>query len=137
MKVEEKAFGSIDGKTVKSCTVSTSGGLKVTTIEYGCIIQEIIVPDKDGILGNIVLGYDMLEEYQNDEAFFGAVIGRVGGRIKNAEFILADHTYNLPENDGNNHIHGGPNGFHRTHWDSSIEIGDGEARITFSYVSAD
>ena len=93
------------------------------------------MPDKDGIPGNTVLGYDTLEEYQNDEAFFGAVIGRVGGRIKNAELALDGHTYNFSENDGNNHIHGGPNGFHRAHWDSFAEIGSDEVRITFSYVS--
>lgn len=137
MNILEKQFGSIDGQEVKAYTISNTAGMAVTLLEYGCIIQEINVPDKSGLLENIVLGYDTLEDYQRDEAFLGAVIGRVGGRIKDAEITIDGETHQLPKNDGNNHIHGGPNGFHRKIWQSRAEISETQASVVFSYTSKD
>lgn len=135
MKMQEKKFGSINGQVVKAYTISNAAGMSVTLLEYGCIIQEINVMDTNGVVENVVLGYETLENYQQDEAFLGAVIGRVGGRIKGAEITIDGETHQLPKNDGNNHIHGGTNGFHRKVWQSRAEISEAQASVMFSYTS--
>src|SRR5690606_38208075 len=81
MKVEEKVIGKVEGEAVKAFTVSNSNGMEATFLEWGCAIQEIRVPDRAGKVENVVLGYETLDEYVNDQAFLGVVVGRVAGRI--------------------------------------------------------
>lgn len=137
MKVEEKAIGTVGGKTVKSFTVSNSKGMEATFLEWGCAIQEIRVPDQFGTIENVVLGYETLEEYINDPAFLGVIVGRVAGRIQHAELLIDGESFKLPENDGGNTLHGGPEGFHRKVWEGRAEVDDSEARVIFTYTSED
>ncbi|WP_394236136.1 aldose epimerase family protein [Niallia oryzisoli] len=137
MRVSESIFGYLDNRPVKSYTVETAGGMKFTCIEYGCIITEINIPDRNGIRENVVLGFDSLEEYMKYSPYFGCTIGRNAGRIKNASFQLDDVVYKLSQNDGPNNLHSGQNGFHHVIWESSIEINDQEVKIKFQYMSQD
>lgn len=137
MKVEEKVIGTVEGKMVKSFTVSNTNGMEATFLEWGCVIQEIRVPDREGKVGNVVLGYETLEEYVSDQAFLGTIVGRVAGRIQGAELTIDGESLKLPANEGNNTLHGGPEGFHRKVWNSQAEVEDKEIRVRFTYRSED
>ncbi|WP_299094188.1 aldose epimerase family protein [uncultured Metabacillus sp.] len=137
MNVTENIFGELNAQKVKSFTVRNDNGMEVTWIDYGCIITQIKVPDKKGKIENVVLGFDTLEEYLNTTSFFGSVIGRVAGRIKQSKFDLDGITYHLPKNEGGNHLHGGLNGFHTVIWDSHFEEKSDEVTIKFSHISPD
>jgi aldose 1-epimerase len=137
MNVYESIFGSINEKDIKSYTVETDHGMEITCIEYGCIITSLQVADREGAIENIVLGFDTIEEYLNYSPYFGCVIGRSAGRIEGASFQLDGEIYTLAKNDGENNLHGGPNGFHNIIWDSSYEIRENVVHITFTHTSPD
>jgi len=137
MQVKEEKIGEGDERTVNAYTLKNIHGMEMTCINYGCIITEIIVPDKEGHFENVVLGYDTLQEYLNDTTYLGAVVGRVGGRIKDAQFELDDETYTLAKNEQNNHIHGGVKGFNRMIWDAEVFEKDDTAGVQFKYLSPD
>lgn len=108
-------------------------GMKVTAINYGCIITSILAPDKNGTFEDVVIGHDALDDYIHDTYFLGAVVGRVGGRIKGGSFELDGNTYTLPKNNQKNHLHGGFKGFNKVVWDAErLEEG-----VRFSYFSPD
>ncbi|PMC39178.1 galactose-1-epimerase [Bacillus sp. UMB0899] len=137
MKLIKEIFGELKGETVYSFTLENRNGMKVSCITLGCIITDIIVPDKNGQFENVVLGLDTVESYINDSPYFGAVCGRVAGRISNGRFELDDHIYELPKNDDNNHLHGGPEAFDQKLWNAK-EINDTDlVGVEFSYVSED
>ena len=137
MKVSQEAFGEIAGKTITQYTIQNGQGIRFSCINYGCIITEVVTPDRDGHFENIVLGFDSIEEYQHYSAYFGAVVGRVAGRIAGSEFELNGKRVVLPKNEGNNHLHGGSRGFSQVMWDAVVIAGEDEASIQFSYVSPD
>jgi aldose 1-epimerase len=133
MKVIKESFGKIDNQSVFSYTLVNDQGLEVTAINYGCIITRITAPDKNGTFENIVLGHDTLDDYLQDSYFLGAVVGRVGGRIKGGSFELDGKTYTLAQNNYPNHLHGGVKGFDKVVWDAEV-LEDG---VRFSYISKD
>lgn len=90
--------------------------ISVGILNYGGIITEIMVPDKNGKVENIVLGYEKYHDYARDSNFFGAIIGRVAGRIQGASFKLGGETYPLEKNEGNHHLHSGKTGFNKVVW---------------------
>ncbi|GKU81865.1 aldose epimerase family protein [Niallia sp. NCCP-28] len=137
MEVKKKLFGEFNGQKITSYTIRNANRMEVTCIDYGCIITEIMVSNKQGIIENVVLGFDTLEEYIHYSPYFGSIIGRVAGRIGQSEFELDGITHHLPENEGKNHLHGGPKGFHHVIWESFIEEKADEASIIFSYTSPD
>jgi aldose 1-epimerase len=137
MKVIQEKYGQIDGQTVTSFTLINNHGVEVTCINYGCIITKVITPDKSGKFENIVLGYDSLDEYVNGSYFFGAIVGRVAGRIKEGSFELDGKTYTLAKNENNNHLHGGVKGFNQVIWDAEVIESDEEVAVQFSYLSRD
>ncbi|GKW45924.1 aldose epimerase family protein [Planococcus sp. NCCP-2050] len=137
MKVEEKVIGTVEGEAVKAFTVSNSNGVEATFLEWGCAIQEIRVPDREGKVENVVLGYETLDEYVNDQAFLGVIVGRVAGRIQQAVLTIDGESLELPANDGNNTLHGGSEGFHRKVWNGQAEVDDKEVRVRFTYISED
>ncbi|MDD6807693.1 MAG: galactose mutarotase [Oscillospiraceae bacterium] len=118
------------------CTLENDNGMKVSSLNYGCIIKEILVPDRNGVFKNVVLGCETLEQYKSESAYFGAVVGRVAGRIKNSDFSLNGKYYKLPSNDGNNHLHG--NGeFSHVFWDLETGKTNSGVFVKYSYVSPD
>ncbi|WP_100408423.1 aldose epimerase family protein [Bacillus solitudinis] len=134
MAITKTKFGEIDGNVVQAYTIKNKD-LEMTCIDYGCIITGLLAPDEKGKKENVVLGFDTLEEYQKDSPYFGAVIGRNAGRIKDATFELDGVTYQLAKNDGENNLHGGPKGFDKVIWDATIF--NEENKIEFTYTSAD
>lgn len=132
MKVIQEILGEFNHEPVFSFTLVNDHGVEVSAINYGCIITQIITPDKNGNYENIVLGYDSLDAYVNDPYFLGTVVGRVAGRIKGGTFELDGITYKLAKNENNNHLHGGINGFNKVVWNAEVV----ENGVRFSYVSS-
>ncbi|GAE33959.1 aldose epimerase family protein [Halalkalibacter akibai] len=137
MDISKKKFGELDGKPIYSYTLKMANGFEVTSINYGCIITDLKVPDAKGQLENVVLEFDRLEDYQEYSPYFGAVIGRVAGRINKASFSLEGKTYNLPVNDGNNHLHGGNTGLDRVVWEATLLEEKDFIGVEYSYLSPD
>ncbi|MFD2044794.1 aldose epimerase family protein [Ornithinibacillus salinisoli] len=100
----------------KQYTLSNDSGMQVSVLDYGGIITKVIVPNKHGEMENVVLGYKNIQDYENDPNFFGAIIGRVAGRIQSSSFQLDQQTFNVDRNEGKNHLHGGMKGFHQVIW---------------------
>ena len=132
MTISKRAFGTLaDGTPVSCWTLINENGLRAEVLDYGVIIQSLIVPDKNGNQVDVVLGYDTVEEYLSNDGYLGATIGRFANRIKGAAFELNGKTYKLYANNGENHLHGGKRGFDAYVWSSRQE---GEA-VVFSRVS--
>ncbi|MBR5528895.1 MAG: galactose mutarotase [Oscillospiraceae bacterium] len=93
------------------------GKISCEVITYGAALRSLVVPDRNGKPVDVVLGYDTLEQYVSETGYFGATVGRVANRIARGTFSLHDRTYNLPINNGNNHLHGGVCGFSHKVWD--------------------
>ena len=107
MNLTERIFGyTSDGDTVKSYIMTNSRGMSVCILEYGCIIQKLEVPDRVGLLTDVVLGFDTMDEYEFGGRCFGALVGRYANRIKDAQFTIDGRTYILPQNDSHNHLNG-------------------------------
>ncbi|AQQ55208.1 aldose epimerase family protein [Planococcus lenghuensis] len=137
MKVKQDAFGFKDGKPVSRYTFHVPGGFQLSCINYGCIITEIIAPDREGVLENVVLGFDSIEEYDRHSPYFGAAVGRFAGRIAGGSFELNDRVYQLAQNERTNHLHGGPDGFSHVLWNAEVQENDSHASVIFSYESPD
>lgn len=109
--------------------------MKVAITNYGGRIVSWLAPDKDGELDDIILGFDSIEGYLNaNEIYFGALIGRYGNRIADGEFSLDGEGYELATNNGPNHLHGGPGGFHNVVWDAE-QLND--QHLVLTYFSED
>ena len=129
-------FGRLpDGRQATLYTLVNPSGMMMAVTDYGGIITSLTAPDRDGILEDIVLGYDNLEAYLDETPYFGAIIGRYGNRIANGRFFLDGETFELAVNNGENHLHGGLKGFDKVLWDAE-PFSDGEDRgIVFRYLS--
>lgn len=114
-------------------TVSNTQGLELEVMSRGAVIRALRVPDRDGRLDDVVLGYDDVQSYVDDRFYLGAAIGRYANRIAGGRFSLDGRTYQLPINDSPNHLHGGPAGFHTATWQPQAEPG----RAVLSYRSVD
>ena len=117
MAVTTNKFGiTRDGRPVTAYCLKNAGGASVTVLDYGATVQSLIVPNSAGGMTDVVLGYDTVREYEENDGYVGATIGRVGNRIGGAAFRLNGHTYSLAKNDGENHLHGGILGFDKQFW---------------------
>jgi aldose 1-epimerase len=116
--VTRASFGAISGQHVDIFTLRNANGIEVKATNYGGIITSIVVPDRNGRPGDIVLGFDDLQSYVKDSPYFGAVVGRYGNRIAKGRFTLDGHTYTLAVNNGPNHLHGGLKGFDKVIWNA-------------------
>lgn len=122
MSITRKHFGTMrDGVEVDLYTLTNDQGVEVSIITYGGAITSLKVPDRNGVLGDIVLGYETLDDYVGNPRYFGALIGRHANRIGMGKFSLNGVDYQLPRNNGVNHLHGGFNGFDKRVWDASDE----------------
>lgn len=133
MGIAEKFYGlTKNDEEVFMYTIKNNSNMEVDIINYGGIIVSIRVPDKNGKIDDVVLGYDTLEAYENGDKYFGAIIGRCSNRIKNGHFKLNNKEYNLAKNNGNNHLHGGNIGFDKVVWEAKIVE---ENKLKLSYLS--
>nr|GMD72412.1 aldose 1-epimerase-like [Ipomoea batatas] len=127
-------FALVSGQDKKFYVIK-KGDFSVKLTNYGARVASLILPDKNGKLTDIVLGYDTVMEYeQDDEPNFGAIVGRVANRIGGSQFTLNGIHYKLNANDGNNTLHGGKKGFSRVTWKVKKHE---ESYITFTYFSRD
>ena len=134
-RVHKSSFGTLPGGTaVDLYTLANANSLVAKVTNYGAIITELHVPDRQGALDDIVLGFDNLEQYLKGHPFFGATVGRFANRIAKGRFTLDGKTYALATNNGPNHLHGGVKGFDKKVWQAEPQAG---AAVKFSYTSPD
>jgi aldose 1-epimerase len=136
--IEKAPFGRApDGTPVDLYTLRNARGVTVKVMTYGCLITEIHTPDRNGRLGDIVLGFDNLDSYLKGHPYFGCVVGRYANRIANARFTLDGRTYTLAANDGPHALHGGRKGFDKVVWAAEPLTVPGGVAVRFSYTSPD
>ena len=132
--ITQAPFGQLpDGEAITQFTLTNANGLVAKILDFGGIVTELHVPDRDGRLADVVLGFNTLEPYLGDSAYFGALIGRYGNRIAQGKFTIDGQGYSLPANNGNNHLHGGAPGFDKVKWSATV---DG-ASLRLDYRSRD
>lgn len=134
-------FGSVNAHTEKEKVgiyELKRGDMSLKFTNWGATLVSFVLPDKNGKLIDIVLGYDTIKQYKNDTTYFGAIVGRVANRIKGAQFKLNGHTYKLVPNEGKNMLHGGPKGYADVVWEVTKYQNKGhKPHIVFSYHSFD
>ncbi|KMZ59492.1 Aldose 1-epimerase [Zostera marina] len=128
----------MDSSLAKVFELSSGNNIKVKITNFGAIITSLFVPDAQGTMTDVVLGFDTLDCYMNGKSpYFGSIVGRVANRIKEGNFSLDGIRYSLPINQPPNHLHGGYKGFDKVLWEV-IEQSTGEnPSITFKYTSDD
>jgi aldose 1-epimerase len=133
-----KRFGTTpDGAEITLFTLSNDQNLEVSIINFGGAIASIKVPDRNGITGDVVLGYDTLDEYVRNPRFFGGLIGRHANRIANGKFSLNGVAHQLAQNNGANHLHGGNKGYDKTVWSAEGRRAADSVGVCLSYLSKD
>ena len=138
MNIEKQLFGTIPGgKEVHKYIMKNNRGMEVHVINYGAIITAIKVPDKENEPGDVVLGFDSLEEYLGDHPYFGAMVGRVCNRIGKARFEIDGNLYHITVNEGDNHLHGGAKGFDKQVWTTYSEKTPDQVSLKLGYESKD
>jgi aldose 1-epimerase len=136
--VSEAPFGRLDdGRNVTLYTVTNSAGVEARIINYGAILVSLKVPDRQGALRDVVLGYDDLAGYVKDKSFLGATVGRYANRIAGGKLTLDGKTYQLDRNNGPNHLHGGAEGFYKKLWQAEVVKGKDGPGVRLTYVSPD
>jgi aldose 1-epimerase len=142
MEITKDPFGQYNNQQVDLYTLANGQGMKLKVTTYGGAITELWTPDRDGVSGNITLGFPSLDGYRSEAflksgPYFGALIGRYGNRIGSAKFTLDGVEYTLAANNGANHLHGGVNGFDKAVW-SAEEVREKEAvGLKLTYLSKD
>jgi len=127
-----------DGQEVFLYTLTNSKGLRARITNFGATLVSIHVPDRDGSLGDVVLGFDSLEGYLGQTAYLGATVGRYANRIGGAKFSLDGAEYVLAANNGPNHLHGGTRGFDKVVWQTLEAVAaEDEAWVKMTYLSPD
>lgn len=134
MSVKTEKFGvTKEGKEVTLFTLENKNGMRADFIDFGANIVRLFVPDQNGKLDDIVLGFDDVAGYEENGCFFGSFIGRHGNRIGNAEFQLNGVTYELEKNDGDNNLHGGTPGYNKVMYKAETT----DNSVSFSRTSPD
>jgi len=136
--ITKSSFGKTpDGEPVDLYLLKNKNGVEVAITTYGGAVVSLKVSDRNGKLGDVVLGYDSLEGYENDKAYLGAIVGRYANRIAHAQFILDGKTYTLAKNNGENSLHGGIKGFNKKVWTAKAIPGKYDQSLELSYLSKD
>lgn len=125
--VTKTPFGETkNGIPVSAYTITNERGIAVTVLDYGATLQSVVLPHK-GERIDVVLGYDTIEEYESNDGYLGASIGRFAGRIPDALLRIHDEVFPVTANEGDNQLHGGPSGFDKHVWTAET----GEDSVTF------
>jgi len=136
--ITKSSFGKTpDGELVDLYLLKNKNGVEVAITTYGGAVVSLKVPDRNGKLGDVVLGYNSLEGYENDKAYLGAIVGRYANRIAHAQFTLDGKTYALAKNNGENSLHGGIKGFNKKVWTAKAIPGKDDQALELSYISKD
>mgnify|MGYP001305483647 CR=1 FL=1 len=137
MNIQTKQIGIVRDEPIYSYTLENDQHMQLACLNLGCIVTEIIVPDKNGNYENVVLGFNTAEEYLRNKTYFGALVGRVAGRIGGAEFSLNGEDYTVTANEGKNHLHGGAAGLSEKVWKARTFIEENQVGVEFTVISED
>src|SRR5436309_5887844 len=135
--IKKEAFGNTSEGPVDVYTIANSHGMEVRVTNYGGIIVLLRVPDKKGMPGDVVLGYDNLDGYLKNSPYFGAIVGRYGNRIANGKFTLDGVDYHLAKNNGPNCLHGGLKGLDKVIWHAEPFTNKEGSGLVLTYTSKD
>jgi len=137
-QITRQPFGQTkDGTTVYLFTLHNARGAEARISNYGGLVVSLKVPDRNGKLGDVVLGYDKLSDYIKDTPYFGALIGRYGNRIARGKLTLDGHEYTLATNNYPNALHGGNKGFDKVVWTPTVLVGPQGPSLKLHYLSPD
>jgi len=135
--VDRAPIGAATGQPVERYTLRNAHGLSLQVLTYGAIISALELPDRDGKLADVVLGYGDLDGYLGQRAYFGAIIGRVANRIRGAAFELDGRRYQLAANEGRDHLHGGRVGWDKVVWSANGTVDASAASVRLEHESKD
>jgi aldose 1-epimerase len=137
--IDKQSFGkTAEGTAIDSYTLTNKSGASVKIITYGARVTSIQVPDRSGKLADVALGYDDLKSYEQDQSYFGAIVGRYGNRIAKGRFTLGGVAYTLAQNNNGNHLHGGVRGFDKVVWTAASSSTTAEGpHVKLTYLSRD
>ena len=137
MAITKELFGTLtNGQDITAYLLDNGNGVSARILNYGGIVRNLYVEDKNGVKTDVVLGRETMEDYLNNDGFLGALIGRHANRIAGGEFELNGTKYNVGLNEGKNSLHGGINGFDKKVW-SAEEVDGEEPSLKLSIVSED
>lgn len=135
--MEKKLFGTIgNGVEISTYSFTNKNNVTMVVTDLGATLVSLIMPDRDGVLRDVVLGYDTPQDYIDNTCYFGTVIGRSGNRIDKGRFVINGRTYQLAVNDNENNLHSGPDGYDKRRWDVE-EIDEAANSIRFALDSPD
>ena len=133
-RASKHSFGRLkDGREAHKYKLTNANGLEAEVTNYGAILIALRIPDANQTIDDIVLGYDILDEYVADANYFGCTVGRYANRIAGGKVRIDGTDHQLTKNDGDNHLHGGVHGFNKKLWDAQAERGS----IRLTYMSPD
>lgn len=137
--IERTSFGMLpEGEEVEHFQLRNTAGVEASIITYGATLTALTVPDRDGIMEDVVLGHETLSGYLEANPYFGSIVGRYANRIAGGTFTLDGEVYTLARNNGPNHLHGGAKGFDKVNWEVAEVIEDtNQVGLSLNYVSAD
>ncbi|NDL58788.1 aldose epimerase family protein [Phytoactinopolyspora mesophila] len=135
--IVKEVFGTLpDGTDIDAFTLTNESGMRIRILTYGGILQSVDVPDRAGRLANVTLGFDNLTDYLERNPYFGTITGRCANRLSHGRFTLDGKTYQLAQNKGTSHLHGGLAGFSHRTWAAATIDGD-DPGIRLTYTSLD
>ena len=139
MNAHQEPFGQTpEGQDVTIYTLTNSKGLRARITNFGAALVSLYVPDRNGTLADVVLGYDSLQGYLDQSCYIGVTVGRYANRIGKGKFTLDGIEYSLAINNGPNHLHGGLKGFDKVLWKTEEAVAaEDEAWVKLSYLSVD
>ncbi|WP_241557253.1 aldose epimerase family protein [Croceibacterium ferulae] len=133
----ERAGQLADGTAVEAVTLTNDNGVSARILTYGATLQSLIAPDRDGKLADVVLGYDDLAAYVDTPNYFGVTVGRYANRIAGGRFSIDGQSFQLPQNDGENSLHGGGNGFDKQNWQITSATSGATPGVVMTLTSPD
>jgi aldose 1-epimerase len=126
-----------DGTSIEEVTLSNARGIEARVITYGATLQSLVAPDRNGVPAEVTLGFDTAAEYEAKPNYFGVTVGRYANRIAGGRFHLDGHTFQLPQNNNGNSLHGGTEGFDKRNW-RILSVSTGPtARVVLGLTSPD
>ena len=138
MNIEIQTFGATDdGRSVSLYVLTNNQGMVAKISTYGGIIVSLVTPDREGQLGDVVLGFENLQDYIDKSPYFGCLVGRYANRIAGGKFSLEKVEYTLARNDGPNSLHGGWQGFDKKNWTATSFKNAHEVGLNLTYLSPD
>ncbi len=138
MQIDKAPWGKLtDGTPVDLYTLRNGNGMVARISNYGGIVTSLMAPDRNGQLGDVVLGYDQVEGYLKSTPYFGCLVGRYANRIAKGKFSIDGNTFTVATNNGPNHLHGGLKGFDKVVWSGRVVNGPDGRALELTYTSPD